>query len=207
MAGLNSSDIVEVKVIGTLFNQRTLNVFHYRIEADSGEPVYADAITAFANGFDAGTQSPVLAMLACQCPEYTLVGCSAQRVYPTRDRAYFSASGLPGTYAGECTQTNLAATIEKWSWTGGRHGIGSMHLPATPTEAQVAGSWVGPYLTLLASIAARLKLPYTPSEDPDCVAQPVIYNRINKSASLPLQGATVKPTIRVMRRRTVGVGE
>lgn len=207
MPGLNGNDIVEFRLAGTLFGQKVLNVFHYRVEFDSGLPTYAQAIKAAADGFGVGTNNPTLALLACACAAYTLDGIWAQRIYPTRDRGYYSAFALPGTNAGTCGSGNQSATIEKWSWVGTRHGIGATHVPGVPQESQVDGKWNNAYTTLLTALAGKIATPYSPPTDTACVMTPVILNRAAKAASVALNGTSVQSTVRVMRRRTIGVGK
>lgn len=207
MAGINAGNVIEYRLQGRLFGQITLNTFHYYVQFDSSLPTYSQSIQAAANGFSTGTNNPTLALLAAQTAEFTLDGIWAQRIYPTRDRAFFSSLSLPGVNTGTCAAPNQAATIEKWSWEGGRHGIGSLHIPGVPVEQQLLGLWTNTYRTILETVATRMKANYAPPTDTPCIQLPVILNRANKPNSKELQGTTVQGTVRVMRRRTIGVGK
>jgi hypothetical protein len=205
MAGLNTGDIVEVTMIGSLFGQTIRNVFHYRILNESTAVTYVQAAFAFAADFDAGTDSPGLAILSASAPEYRWKTTRVQRLFPQRDTYVETTVDLPGTST-TCTTSNLAAVITKRGALGNRANIGSVHIAAPPAAGQIDGTWYSTYLTKLQAVAACMTTLYTvPLETMD--ARMVIYHRKNPELSAQVEFTQPRDTVRVMRRRTLRVGE
>jgi len=206
MAGLNTGDILQISFVGTLFSQRVLNVLHYRVTADSTSPSYVTAAGAVGFQMQSGVVTPGLAMLAAQGPEYNLDYIRVQKVNGTRLRYVDYAVNLPGTVAGNCTAPNIAATITKKTENGTRHGIGSLHLPGIPSNGYANGVLDATYKLLVDAISARLINPFTVQlETTQC--QPILWSKSIDPVYHPLTNTVVQNTIRVMRRRTVGVGK
>lgn len=205
MAGLNSFDLVQTTFIGKLFEQEVLNVFYYRIGTPSTSSNYMVAIKNWAQYAGSGTTSMAPVLLACQAPEYTLMGIRAQRVWPTRDRYYYQVLDLPGTHADACTSPNQSAVIERYSAGGNRKSVGSTHIPGVPSTAMDEGRWTAGYRTLLQAVADRMLIDHiTTLETTEGHLE--ITGKTSMGVTNPVVGSIVKDTVRVMRRRTIGVG-
>lgn len=205
MAGLNANDILAVTLKGTLFGQTVLSTFHYRVLVGSVETTYIPAAQAFADAFSAGVDNPTLAMLAAQSPQYTLDSIRVQRLFPARETYVDSPVGLPGTNANACTASNVAATISKRGPLANPHNKGGVHIPGVSALNATAGVWDAPFLTLLNEVALRMRAIYNV---PLSLSQSemVIFNKGNPNISTTMVATTPQTTVRVSRRRTVGVG-
>jgi hypothetical protein len=205
MAGLNVGDIVSVTYWGTLFSQRVMNVLHYRVTVDSTDPTYVGAAAALAFAMGSGAVSPGLAMLAAQGPQYTLDEIRVQKVNGLRERYVSASFGLPGTHADDVTSPNVSAVLLKKSASVSRRGLGTFHLPGIPETGYAAGYLTPAYQILINAIGARLLNPVTPVLEA-LVVQPVIWTPTGDPIYYPVIGTTLVTTLRIMRRRTVGLG-
>lgn len=205
MAGLNVGEIVSVTYWGTLFAQRVMNVLHYRVSISSTDPSYVGAAAKLAGAMYSGVQSPGLPMLDAQGPEYQLDEVRVQRLSPARERYVSSNAGLPGTYAGACTSPNVTAVLIKKSASVSRHGLGTFHLPGIPAAGYAAGYLTAPYQIKMNAIGARLVNPVQPVLEA-LVVNPVIWTPADGLVYYPITGTTLVTTLRIMRRRTVGLG-
>ena len=205
MAGLNVGDIVSVTYWGTLFAQRVMNVLHYRISVDSTAATYEEAAEDLAFSMISGASSPGLAMLDAQGAEYTCNEVRVQKVNGLRERYVPYLANLSGVHAGACTTPNVSAVIIKRSASVSRRGLGTFHLPGIPETGYVNGALTAGYTTLMNLIAARLLNPVTVVLE-TTVANPVLWTIGSDPVYYPLVTATTVPTLRIMRRRTVGLG-
>lgn len=205
MAGLVTGDIVSVTYWGTLFSQRVMNVLKYRIGADSTDPTYQGAAAKLAFAMYSGPTSPGLAMLSAQGPEYKLDEVRVQKINGGRERYVSSFADLPGTYAGNCTSPNVSAVLIKKSAAITRRGLGTFHLPGIPEQGYTGGYLTPAYQVKINQIGARLINVVTPILE-TMVAQPVIWTPADAQIYFPIISTTLITTLRIMRRRTVGLG-
>lgn len=205
MAGINAGDVVQFKLYGRIFEQQTINVFNYVCTDASVQSTYLAAIQNATEFFASGTNNPTLAIIAAACPQWTLEYITGQVVAPMRMRFWKHTVNEPGTFDGVCESPNQAATIEKWSSVGGRKGVGSTHLAGVPTNGMEDGRWGAAYLAALVTVGNRIKSIYDPALGGG-VYVPIITGKTFTPANLFIQGTIVQSTVRVMRRRTIGVG-
>jgi hypothetical protein len=205
MAGLNENDIVEVTMIGSLFGQTIRNVFHYRVLTASSAITYVQAAFHIAQNFDAGPDSPGLPILAASAPQYVWDKTRVQRISPTRDVYVESTVALPGTNE-VATTSNVSSVITKRGGLGNRHNIGSVHIAAPPTAAQVAGKWNAAYMLKLEAVAGNMTKLLKWALD-GLELRMCIYNRKVAIESKLVEFTQPQDTVRVMRRRTLRVGE
>lgn len=205
MPGLDTGEIVSVTFWGTLFAQRVMNVLHYRVTTPSTTDSYEVAAKKVGDAMHTGVVTPGLTMLAAMGSEYTMNEVRVQRVHPTRGRYVSSNVDLPGTHAGDCTSPNVSAVIIKKSASVSRHGLGTFHLPGIPETGYSAGFLTPAYQLLIDAISATLVNPTTVVGDALVVA-PVIWTPADGEVYYPIIGTTVVSTLRIMRRRTVGLG-
>lgn len=198
-------DIIQVTMKGRANDQTTLTVFHYQtVVAPSGTDGVVQ-IKNFADGFDAGIQSPGPALLQCISETWTWESTRAQNIYPNRQIYVDSLVDLPGIRPDTCTAQNVSAVITKRGAFAGRRYIGSTHIPGIASGDYNNGLLTPDLKGLMALAAQRYKLPYTPTLGGGEYRM-IIFNRANPALSLGIEATTVQPELRVMRRRTVGLG-
>jgi hypothetical protein len=201
---LNPGDIVELSMRFTLFNQRLLTVLHF--QANLGAPI-ADGIAALntAAAQWVGVGGANTQFLGLITGETTEDAVRMQVVYPVRRPYNETPVGNAGLYIGTCTAPNVAVVCTAVSLTAGRGKNGSFHVGGVPTAAYSGGLVTGPYINLVKTFASR-------SMDPLGVGgagnnlNRVIWSKAKPTAASQILSNIVQGTIRVMRRRTVGVG-
>lgn len=199
--------VIEVGIEGSLLNQQTLTVLHYRVAAAA--PTLVDTLTeldgllAILNDNTLGGWKQNLRLLL---PEnFQFVRFSAQEIFPGRSRRVKLAVADSGLAEGT-EISNVQLSFTKVTARGGRDQIGGIRLPATTAQAE-AGRWNDLYLTRANNWADNLLAPIG-NPTYSSIYQLCIYHRA--PGALPksddVQDITVQPTTRVIRRRTVGVG-
>lgn len=208
---LAANDVIELSFRGSLFGQRILNVMHYYVAAPgTGTP--EQQLLALVSDIQAGTGSVAglkSHFLDCIAIQYTLDSIRAQRVYPTRTVYQQVLSGDVGQWTtSDCQESNIAASILKRTLTPGRMGLGRMQMAGLATDAALQGM-LNPanQAVPLAVWAADMLLNYVTSA-PAVTFSPCLYNPTGAGLRFsPLVATVVEDTLRVMRRRTLRVGE
>ncbi len=206
MPGLNTGDILQIQYRGTLFGQRVINSLHYRVYASSTTESYVQACIDVGFAMYNGVITPGLALADAQAPEYNLDAIRVQKVNGIRGRYVDYQVNQPGVHAGECTTANVAAVITKRTDTASRRGLGSIHIPGIPSVGYSGAKLTAAYKLKIDAVSARLINPFTvPAETTAC--QPILWAKLTDPVYRVLTGTFVQTTLRVMRRRTFGVGE
>lgn len=203
------NDVIEVSYAGLTLNQRTLTIRHYAITNPGTTASESLAVKQIADGFAAnvlGSNSNVY--LAACGTNFELQEIRAQKISPNRNRFESSPVNRFGTF-GELvvTATNVSGVITLQTAKAGRKQIGGIHMPGCPEGAYTGGRPTVAYRNALENIAFTNLNAFTiPASG--LVMIPVIYHRVLVGAGTfdPITNTRVQDTLRVMRRRTVGVG-
>jgi len=201
-------DVLEVALVGDVNSQRVMTVLHYRVAV---APTEQDALVMqddFSNLISQGELYDIeTAYLACMGTNYTLKQRRVQWVYPIRYRASVLTPELPGTANGQCEAQNLAMVITKRTNFAGRRHIGSVHVPGIIASfydngliATAGGTAAQGLIDVLEDQVAE--------DGGDGIFEPCIWHRGQQGAlaSNLITNWTYQSTLRVMRRRTVGLG-
>jgi len=202
-------DVIQVSLRGSLFAQRILTILHYSVAVSSGGSDY-DQLSILTSNLvtGGGSTDPIPQILAAQAPEYTLDEIRAQKVYPTRTIYALTGDGRSGTYATGTEVTNIAASFEKRTLTPGRMGIGRTQLAGIPTAAMNNGELTAGYLAAEASNVAQALLMGITTSGPIVTFAPCLYNPTGPTNKFsPLFSVVPMSSLRVMRRRTLRLGE
>lgn len=203
---ISAGDLIQYTIEYDVLSQRCMNVFFYSVRgdlsADTDGATYLDA-------FLAEMEKPVSIMSAIKlamAPNTTILQHSAQKVLPLRMTRRINPIGLSGTSSlGDCAAPNLSGVITKTVDRAKRGGTGSTHIAGVPTGAVELGRLEETYENALYSIAQRIASEIDPGIDL-LKLQPVLGG-LPLSVNAPdITGYAVQNTIRVMRRRTIGVG-
>ena len=207
MANIQAGDRVQVTLNVTGFNQRMMSTFVYGLSTITGVATQAAALAALHTKLTAYDEL-VYRYRAALCPEFEVTEAWYQVISPSRYAKYTFTSGLGvGTFAlGTALSPNQAAVILRRGDFGNRHNVSTLHFPIGQNAGCQANGGIGADIeTPLTSLAAKmLELPSTTG----VVAQwvPVINNGVNAPDYTPIVATALKTTVRVMRRRTVGLG-
>lgn len=224
MPWTDDDKILEVRIGYVANDQQCYNVLHYYINEsgsvdDSALELEEDVVTFLsAAGDDPGSLIYCMRDLMSQVAYINTI--AAQGIWQHRYRAFTgTVSGFAGLQEDSLPAQNVAAVIEKYGADADRRSIGSFHLGGLSESMYSAGSFTAGAVVKLEALATAIEANLTvPGSDPlnPVTYSPVILNRtkvvIDGKNTWPitgykeLAGTTVKDTVRVMRRRTKGVG-
>jgi len=201
--------VIKLAINGRINGQQTVTTFYYRVSGGSTLGTVVEDLDAAIDMFVTAAAAPYGAFLAAVPVDWTNEFVSGQEVLP----ALSVARKLPlvdvGT-RGASTTPNLSAVVTKGTDLGGRSQIGSWHLPGVANGDQVGGIVDNALLGAMSAFGSR-SLNVLTDVASGMILEPVLFHR---NAENPLASTFTKltrtipqDTIRVMRRRTVGVGK
>jgi hypothetical protein len=201
-------DIVLYTVKYTFVGQVMLNTMHFRYQSNiTGN----DNTSQFNNELLAKYSGPggFLKTLTTLLGTDVMVDQhSFQVVYPNRYVADVELYGGPGMTPTPTCPCNTAMVFTKRSLFATRWGTGSWHQVGVPEAARIsAGKWDPPDVLVFRDALALIML--GPQKGPTAQGSliPVVWGRGVPGRSSEIVKVDGQETIRVMRRRTVGVGK
>lgn len=203
------NDLIFVTYKMRLWGQRIMNTFYYSVSAVGAVP--GDRWTAYAS---LRTQMQLPAGLevdlrACMTADVSLETLRLQFISPQRMAFREFVVGNNGTHPGVSGTPNVAASIERRTELASRHGVGRIQIAGMPDNAYSTGFLTVPYIAVLDTLATEI--PRDITDAAGNTYRPVLAYHDPLSAppwvASPVIGCETKNTVRVMRRRTVGLGE
>lgn len=206
--GLNPDDIVQISYLGRVFGQKTMLVRNYVFTGEGviGQtPAQAtDAIlTAVVPGGD--TDAVAAAYLQCLPTNWQLEYVKAQIIKPIRYAAQTDEIFAAGTWASTALVPNNQGAVVVRSALAGRKHRGVVKVGPLPSNAATAGLLTAEYYTALEAFANTLDNPLTIPAIAGAL-YPVLYHFATNTKDAITSHETQKQA-RVIRRRTIGVGE
>ena len=192
--------IVETIWMGNTAGQRTMTVLHWK----NNGTVLSDGVSALGtitNWMKGGTVGT--AYLAATAADWAAFRVQAQLIYPTRYRPIQATWTGPGV-GGASKTPNVGSALTRYGETANRHSIGTIHMPALPSENYNDGVLDATITLALGNLLAYWTA--NNSMGTTSTFQPVLYNRATPTNSVVVIGGTVQPQVRIDRRRTVGLG-
>jgi hypothetical protein len=198
--------VIEASIRGEIYGQTVLNIWHYRVSTPSNIVAISDEVTTFRNSWSVqGVGSFFNRYLACVPSTMVVTRITAQAISPLRYVRQAQVTSLAGT-GNFSAVTNLQGSITFQTIFAGRGQIGGKRIPIGDQDA-LAGKLSGDARDRFLDFATNCIAPVTASQG-NGVYVPVIYRRnVQGGISERINAAIVQDTIRVMRRRTVGLGE
>ena len=199
--------VIEVTFVMRQWDQRTLNVLHYRV---TGASSIADPVAEeddIISAIKAGGAASLFTAHRNMTPESVFYDAiRVQAITPVRYVARSSIETSQGVL-GPSNATNLAFVIEKRTNLSGRMFRGSLHVPAGDPDTFVQGVVTAAMDLRLTDFGTKMLLNLTGPVGGG-VYVPVIYHKPPLAIEpTTITGFDTKDTVRVMRRRTVRVGE
>jgi hypothetical protein len=208
MAGV--TDIYRIAAVGSCFGQRIMLTHAYHVTAVVGVPlddtIGNELLTALKGGVGGGDTFETL-YRACLPSQYSLDYWRVQLIRPFRLAFKQADRAVVGTHADDTRATNQAAVITLRSAYSGRWANSNKHIGPVPqaASAQISGEISGAYKTKLELLGAGMLSTIVTA---NATFQPIIVHPpADHLGSTPLIAQSVQTTLRVMRRRTVRVGE
>lgn len=197
--GLSSGDIVELRLVGTLYGQRTINTFHYLVGA--GSPA-TDDLLEFQDAWRLACWTDNISTLLSQSLENCFT--QAQTIAPVRkvvnDFPLTPSTGGVGEVAAPPTVT---AVLRKQSLTAGKKYQGRVFLPGIAITDINGGRLTDVAYTAWEDISAVLADPITFNTR---TATPIIYSTKDAAIRANIIGGAADQTLRSQRRREIGKG-
>jgi len=208
--------IMQVTYEQQVNNQTIMNVLHYTNMNDYPTKDPIAVCDAMVNVLKVTNTNPlVVAMKALQSVTLDYKHVHVQLIYPIRYVKRTGDMATNGDAAGLCNAQNVAFTITKKATFANRSGIGSFHLGGIG-DGKYAEGLISPgaFIELdgvaeqmLINIAEPVEgttwFPCLANRTPIVGTDPVKYQI---SGSVPISYTVAQTTLRVMRRRTVGLG-
>lgn len=206
---VGSGAILEVTIDQTSNSQILLNIFHYRLITTPSTTVDGDDVTGLlaTTILGGGVQLPV--NLRALCPtNWRWNSWRTQWIHPTRyTRVSYDAGAGTGGVLSTNTPQNLALTMTKRAVEANRHGIGSLHFGGLTSGDFLNGEITAAGQTKMELIGDAIDQVVDVSAVPNAVSlTPILFNRNSPASSLNWVEYVVQNTVRVERRRTVGLG-
>lgn len=197
--------IFQVAIESLVNNQRLLNVLHYRVEEETTE-ADIQAETENLAGQVLAFNGIVDKMLDCMSNTANVTQVTAQCIRNTRFVRAVVEDNQEGNIVSPCAAQNLAAVITKRTTFSGRWAVGSFHLGGLPVTAYQAGVLDNAFKALVQALADELLDPIViPAVGGTYI--PVLLHPVGQhGGSTVINAVEVQDQVRVMRRRTVGLG-
>lgn len=207
------NDIVQLSMRGVIAGQRIIMVRTYRCSAPSSSTTtYTEDMQALIAKVSSDALGGIRGRYLSLLPTaFTLSDIRAQVIYPTR-RVLVSTTqtGQNGSNEGSGNVTNLAGVITFRTALSGRKQVSNVHIGPIPSDVISAGSLDAAYRLPMTELKDLLVAVLTPTGFDVASWTPCIYHRTGATPALrsdDILTGVVQTTARVMRRRTVGVGE
>lgn len=206
MADATVGDIFTVIFKGTIAGQTILSTFAYKVLTLDGNPTVASIYDGMHTALDTavgGLRDRFLDL----CPDnYFSVSSIFQKVATIRVASKTFETVLPGNYGFTAATANLAGVITRRGEFANRRNVSSLHVPYPDQETGLTGGLVTTnWRTVASALETAMKAPITLAPSATTM-QPVIYNRLGSPNNAPIVTTVSNQQLRVMRRRTVGLG-
>lgn len=198
--------VLEMSIQGECLGQTILNVFHYEVTTVSTTPSVATEVTNFLTKWrNAAIAGEFMAnFLACMPANYTVRKYTGQAIRP--ERYVRQAQVIPDIGSRENTSvSNLQASITFQTAFAGRSQVGGKRMLMTEVDAD--GGFISNALRgALTAFSLNCALPISVTAGGG-IYTPIIYHRPPLiDTRRTIIGAFPQETVRVIRRRTVGLG-
>jgi len=203
----NVNDKLLISFRGTVYGQRIINTFAYNLSGVAPFTSWTDLITSLNTAL-IGAGRLRQKFLACSITSYTLDTIRYQVLFPTRYVAVdFPQVAQIGTLGSDAFTANTAVTITRRGQTANRQNISSLHIVGANDSALAdQGVLKAAYKTPLGVLGLELLTAYLLDAGATQL-DPIIFHRTSPSLVTGITQTLTQDTLRVMRRRTVRVGE
>ena len=209
---LVNGDLINLSVVGTLYGQRVMTSYGFRVMSVSGAIDSREAQDKLNDAVATNTGTNLLSTYQdITTDDLEINQIWSQIVRPIRMRKSVKNVALQGFISALNGTPNIAAVITRKSDLASRSSISNLHIPAAPTDLTNMSEGVF-------TPAYRTKLDAHAFESYDTINVSWFGNSfnvkgviINKASADPnwqeITAHSINHNMRVMRRRTVGLGE
>lgn len=203
---LNNGSVVLVSLMSSQQNNIVMNTLHYQYTTQGAPVQYTDPCLQLAQAMQTVNTGVVDRMRDLQSSSLFHYAVWVQPVYTTRYTKVALEFGSPGRLDAPPLPMNTAMTITKTSAIAKRYGRGSLHVGGLTTLHQAnPGSWNQVGLDLGNLLASAITANVA-TVAPVGVFTPILWNSKVPQRITLVDGALTQTSIRVERRRTLGLG-
>lgn len=202
-------DVVSVDFLYTFNGQRLINTFAYEVDEPPTDP------TSWDDGYD-GIVTMVsevgglkAALKAVMSNEVQFDAIRVQVVAPFRLVYHKQDLFEFGDVDNPPLPQNVASSLERYGAGAGRRNVGRIQIPGLTINDVEDGKTNVVYRLLVDEVGQEMTLPRTGTVGLGSHIRPVLINRDEDGVIIgttPVIGYRIQDTVRVMRRRTVGLG-
>jgi hypothetical protein len=206
MAGLNIGDVVSIQIHGRIFNQVTMSTFFYKVTTAATTPDTKVALEALGTAFKTQLNAPGLAFVQAAPQNWVAEKVRLQVVSPYLSQYAIVNWNMFGTVGSDANASNVTGTLTRRTSLGGRNQIGALHTAPLPDAAMLNGLIAASHIARLENLADKMDNNFTVLAETTQVT-PVLWSHTDPFDDTKLiTSIIVQPEIRVLRRRTVGLG-
>ena len=206
MPVLSVGDTVMITFNGNLCAQRTMNTFYYRCSAVPNGTDMEDAFISInaTLGLAGGLR---FAQLGATPSNYTLTQTWIQTIFPVRYRKVVFAQNQNGQYADTALTANVQAAITRAGSLANRESIGGVRIPIGSGIQSTDNGFIASALKVkLDALALAINQNIITAVGPILTLIPLV-GAAHDGNQRDCAFAFTQDTTRVIRRRTVRVGE
>lgn len=205
MANVQPGDIMTYTISGTCFGQRWMNTFHYRARLAPSLPVQEAAFDAF-NSQMIATTGLESRLRNCLSQDVTIDQRWFQIVKPARFAKYTIGGAVAGLVDASQRTVNLQAAITRRGEFGNRKNVGGIRVILPTGDDVISEGLIQPGTQAVLELLAQSMELTVVTTGAVVTWDPLVSNPATAAAYIELKQAFVQPTVRVIRRRTVGLG-
>lgn len=203
------NDIYLITFQGRLSNQVIMSTFWYKMTQLGPEATVLDVYQTLRTQTTAGgaLQAKLLNALPVS---YGLEQVWFQKIYPTRIMKGVYIDNSVGAFAAPADTANLAAVIERRAEKADRRSVSTLHVPL-PNANTIGSEGIitdALYKNALDALALQMVQEIVGAGAVPSKFRPIVFNprALQILTDREIVQCTTQTTIRVMRRRTVGLG-
>lgn len=205
---LDDGDLVQTNLNMSMNGQRLMNTFHWRFEKTASGPLDGPTVLAALNDLLASDSTWYLQNIRPAVHTSLLFdNLTSQKIRPSRWRSVKKTLALAGTSTGVPAPQNAAVSMSRWGLLAYRGAQGRIQVPgavmADITDGKLNASGVSDFGTPSVTLA------FAETVTGAGRFVPVLAKLVESTGYSfnEITGTDLQTTIRVMRRRTVGVGK
>lgn len=199
--------IVEVRLNMEMNGQRLMNIGHFRNDVGATIVAGVDSLTYALGQMFAAAGRTTLVYKEGLASALRLEYADAQLIYPNRYAYVRRDISTDCDRAEEPLPQNVQGSYTKKVITAGRNRTGRMEVPGFTINDYSDGLWLASALDTLQLIGDEWATPLPFSALVSDTLTPIVYRRSAPLTSEEIVATEPRQTVRVARRRTVGVGQ
>jgi len=205
MANVNVGDLMTWTLVGRVHGQRTMNTFHYRARIASSLPTQAAAAAAF-DTFSKAAGGLEARLRGCTSQAFAIEERWFQIIKPARFEKIIITGSVAGNLDVAQTTQNIQASITRRGEMGNRKNVGGIRVVLGTSDDVVQNGIIEPGQVANLELLAQSMEQTVVTAGAVVTWDPLVSMPANTADYVNISQCFVQTTVRVIRRRTVGLG-